>query len=186
MKQSPRLHITSICRIMLFTVNPVLSNKCKDMKGFFFFKRSSAVLMASICAVGNPLLSPQNASSSPSPPPPCAPSTDRSITFFFLLFPLCFGCSASVFTPPPAGAGHSHPRVFILLGIIFLLPLAHLRRVTRFSEFRVLKLSPQSLDPRKRSATVGPSGRGVGCKSAAGCSCCTSASDSSVTGTQNE
>lgn len=32
------------------------------MKGFFFLG-NSAVLMASICAVGNPLLSPQDASS---------------------------------------------------------------------------------------------------------------------------
>lgn len=33
-KQSLCLHITSICRIKLFTVSPVLSNNCRDMKGF--------------------------------------------------------------------------------------------------------------------------------------------------------
>ena len=59
-KQSLCLHIISICRFMLFTVNPVLSNNCKDMKGFL---SNNTVLMASICAVGNPLLSPQDASS---------------------------------------------------------------------------------------------------------------------------
>lgn len=122
--------------------------------------------MASICAVGNPLLSPQDASSSPSPPPPCAPSTDRSITFFPFVPPLFWLLCLGFYTT--TSRSRSQPSVcFRTVGDLFLLPLAHLRRVTRFSEFRVLKLFPQSFDPRKRSATVGPRGRGVGCKSAA-------------------
>lgn len=87
---------------MLFTVNPVLSNKCKDMKGFL---SNSTVLMASICAVGNPLLSPQDASSPSllSPTPfilSCVPSTDQSIkrflsSLFWLLLPQFYTNSSS-------------------------------------------------------------------------------------------
>lgn len=101
-KQSLRLHIIAICRIMLFTVNPVLSNKCKDMKGFL---SNSTVLMASICAVGNPLLSPQDASSPSllSPTPfilSCVSSTDQSIkrflsSLFWLLLPQFYTKSSS-------------------------------------------------------------------------------------------
>lgn len=87
---------------MLFTVNPVLSNKCKDMKGFL---SNSTVLMASICAVGNPLLSPQDASSPSllSPTPfilSCVPSTDQFIKrflsyLFWLLLPQFYTNSSS-------------------------------------------------------------------------------------------
>lgn len=53
------LRIIFICRIMLFTVNPILSNNSRHER----FLSNSSMLIASICAVGNPLLSPQDASS---------------------------------------------------------------------------------------------------------------------------